>query len=85
MFGFASYLYANIVYREDKKGNKNKKGKNDQKDKPMDNGQEVSHVMFKYFLHTFLQVNCSVYIPIGSTSQHEAAPRTRHPLILGGP
>jgi len=84
LFGFASYLYANIVYREDKKGNKNKKGKNDQKDKPMDNGQEVSHVMFKYFLHTFLQVNCSVYIPIGSTSQHEAVPLVTQRLVGGG-
>ena len=84
MFGFASYLYANIVYREDKKGNKNKKGKNDKKDKPMDNGQEVSHVMFKYFLHTFLQVNCSVYIPIGSTSQHEAVPLVTQRLVGGG-
>lgn len=74
MFGLASYLFANMVYREDKEG------KEDKKDKGMD--VKVGHLIFQHFLHIFLQADCSVAIE--NTIPHEAVPLVTQTLVRGG-
>ena len=74
MFGLASYLFANMVYREDKEG------KEDKKDKGMD--VKVGHLIFQHFLHIFLQADCSVAIE--NTIPPEAVPLVTQTLVRGG-